>query len=190
MTFGSRRPTSGRIRTKRHDLLARFRAGDHSAVGELYSAYGAAVYTVAMSILRSRDLAADATQQTFVKAWQKAATFDPEREFGPWIYAIARNASVDILRAESRRERLSATGDVDVAEHSAGIESVWEEFEVRLAIDRLPDEERAVVKLIHLEGHTHSQAAEKLGIAVGTVKSRSHRAHQRLAALLRHLVEE
>jgi RNA polymerase sigma-70 factor (ECF subfamily) len=174
----------------RDDLLARFRAGDHSAVRDLYSTYGAAVYTVAMSILRSRELAADATQQTFVKAWRNASTFDPDREFGPWIYAIARNTSLDLLRAESRRESLSASGDVDLVALSPGIETAWEAFEVRLAIDRLPEEERSVVKLTHLEGHTHSQAAAKLGIAVGTVKSRSHRAHQRLAVLLRHVVEE
>ena len=72
----------------------------------------------------------------------------------------------------------------------AGIEGAWEAFEVRLALDQLPEEERLVIKLTHLEGYTHTQSAEILGVAVGTVKSRSHRAHKRLATLLQHLVEE
>lgn len=148
------------------------------------------MHTVAMSILHNREMAADATQQTFVKAWQNASSFDPNREFGPWIYAIARNTAIDILRAEARRESLSASGDVDSTHLPAGIESAWEAFEVRLALDQLPEEERIVIRLTHLEGYTHTQVAENLGIAVGTVKSRSHRAHQRLATLLKHLVEE
>lgn len=174
-----------------HDeVLARFRAGDRSAVGDLYSDYGGAVYTVAMSILGDRELAADATQQTFVNAWRNAASFDPDRHFAPWIYAIARHAAIDLLRKERRREQPSPSGELDVAEFPAGLEATWEAFEVRLAIDRLPQEERAVIRLTHLEGYSHSQAAEVLGIAVGTVKSRSHRAHRRLATSLRHLVEE
>lgn len=172
------------------DVLARFRAGDHQALTELYSEYGGAVYTVAMSILRNRELAGDATQQTFVNAWRNASTFQSERKFAPWIYAIARNASLDLLRAEARRESVSVSGDVDTPHNPPGIEAAWETFEVRLAIDQLPEKERLVVKLTHLDGHTHSQTAERLGISVGTVKSRSHRAHQRLASLLRHLVEE
>ena len=174
----------------RQDVLARFRAGDRSAVGDLYSEYGGAVYTVAMAILGDRHLAADATQQTFVNAWRNASTFDPDRDFAPWIYAIARHAAIDLLRKESRRDQVSATGELDAPAHDQGIERTWEAFEVRLAIDRLPEEERMVVKLTHLDGYTHSQAAEELGIAVGTVKSRSHRAHRRLATALRHLVDE
>ena len=181
---------SGRIPWVHHDVLARFRAEDRTAVGDLYSEYGGAVFTVAMAILRDRDLAADATQQTFVNAWRNAASFDPDRDFAPWIYAIARHAAIDMLRREARRERLSATGEIEIPENDPGIERTWEAFEVRLAIDRLPEEERLVVKLTHLEGYSHSQTAEVLEIAVGTVKSRSHRAHRRLAAALRHLVEE
>jgi RNA polymerase sigma-70 factor (ECF subfamily) len=70
-----------------------------------------------------------------------------------------------------------------------GLETAWEVFEVRAALDRLPDAERVVVQLSHLEGLTHVEIADRLGIPVGTVKSRSHRAHQRLATLLSHVNE-
>ena len=64
------------------------------------------------------------------------------------------------------------------------LERVWT---VRAAIDSLDDDEREIVRLQHLEGHTHAEIADRLGIAVGTVKSRSHRAHRRLARRLAHL---
>ena len=172
------------------DLLARFQAGDHSAVGDLYARYGGAVFTVAMSILRNRESAADATQQTFVKAWRNAGKFDTDREFAPWVYAIARRTAIDVLRSEKRRETVTISGEIEVIELPAGIEGAWEAFEVRQAVDQLPAEERIVIRLTHLEGFTQSQAAEELGVAVGTIKSRSHRAHRRLASLLKHLIEE
>jgi RNA polymerase sigma-70 factor (ECF subfamily) len=74
-----------------------------------------------------------------------------------------------------------------VATLPPGLETVWEVFEVREAVDQLPDEERLVVKLSHFDGYTHVEIAEQLGIPVGTVKSRSHRAHRRLLELLSHL---
>jgi RNA polymerase sigma-70 factor (ECF subfamily) len=66
---------------------------------------------------------------------------------------------------------------------------MWEAWEVRSAIDRLSQEERDVIKATHFLGMSHEEAAEYLGIPVGTVKSRSHRAHRRLAVLLAHLKE-
>ena len=171
-------------------LLERFCTGDPSAVGELYAMFSGPVFTVAMSILRDRDLAADATQQTFVKAWQGAARFDPDREFGPWIYAIARRATIDLWRRERRRSVGRAIEEVEVAVTPPGIEQTWEAFEVRNALAQLSPEERDVIRLTHFLGLTHDETAERLGIPVGTVKSRSHRAHLRLAALLRHVIED
>jgi RNA polymerase sigma-70 factor (ECF subfamily) len=143
-----------------------------------------------MSVLKNRESAADATQQTFVKVWRNAGKFDTDREFGPWIYAIARRTAIDLLRSEKRREMVTISGEVEVIELSAGIEGAWDAFEVRRAVDQLPDKERIVMRLMHLEGFTQSQAAEELGVAVGTIKSRSHRAHRRLASVLKHLIEE
>ena len=79
--------------------------------------------------------------------------------------------------------------DVDVVSFPIGLETVWEVFEVRSALDRLPDEERQVVKMSHFDGLTHVEIAERLDIPVGTVKSRSHRAHQRLIEMLKHVEE-
>ena len=71
----------------------------------------------------------------------------------------------------------------------AGLEQWYEAWQVRQAIDALPADEREVVRLQHLEGLTHTEIAERLGVPLGTVKSRSHRAHQRLAVALSALRE-
>lgn len=165
-------------------MLEQFREGDALAVKAVYDEFGGAVYALSLSVLRDPDLAADATQQTFLKAWKAAATYDPEREFRPWIYAIARRTAIDIYR---KRRRIVPSEDVDQVMTPPGLETTWEVFEVRAALDKLPDAERMVVQLSHLDGLTHREIAERLGIPVGTVKSRSHRAHQRLSELLRHM---
>ncbi|MGD2101665.1 MAG: RNA polymerase sigma factor [Acidimicrobiia bacterium] len=168
------------------DLLERFRAGDESAVKAVYERFSGPVFATTMSILRDRTLAADATQQTFIKAWRAASTYDSGRELGPWLYAIARRTAIDIYRKESRSV---ASDDVDVEALPPSLDVIWEVFEVRSALDRLSDEERQVIKLSHFDGLTHLEIAEHMGIPVGTVKSRSHRAHKRLLELLRHVEE-
>ena len=168
------------------DTLRRFRAGEEAAVKTVYERFSGSVFAISMSILRNHDLAADATQQTFVKAWQAAGDYDPTRELGPWLYTIARRTAIDIYR---KRKRSVTVDSVDAIDLPPGFDTVWEVFQVRTALDRLPDEEREVIRLSHFEGLTHTEIAEHLGIPVGTVKSRSHRAHQRLLDLLGHLEE-
>lgn len=168
------------------ELLERFRIGDEAAVKAVYERFRGPVFAIAMSILRDPGLAADATQQTFIKAWRASTTYDPERRLDPWIYAIARRTAIDIYRKKSR---VVVSDDVDAVTIPRGLETAWEVFEVRSAVDQLPDDERQVIKLSHFDGLTHQEIADHMGIPIGTVKSRSHRAHQKLIDLLRHLEE-
>lgn len=167
-------------------MLEFFAAGDEQAIKAVYNRYAGAVYSLSLSILRDRGHAADATQQTFLKAWRSAAKFDPERDFAPWIYSIARRTAIDIYRKERRSK---PSEDVDTVVLAPSMELVWEVFEVRAAIDRLNDEEREVIRMSHFDGLTHVEIAEKLDIPLGTVKSRSHRAHRNLLRQLAHLQE-
>jgi RNA polymerase sigma factor (sigma-70 family) len=169
----------------------RFREGDAEAVREVYSEYGRLVYAVASRVLADRGLAEEATQQTFLKAWRAAASVDEDRELGPWLVAIARRVAIDIYRREAVRP---ATALEDIhAGHPAlqtrpeSLESLYDVWEVREAVGALPADEQEVVRLQHFDGLTHDQIAQRLSVAVGTVKSRSFRAHKRLAAQLGHL---
>jgi RNA polymerase sigma factor (sigma-70 family) len=169
------------------DLIERFQAGDPDAIRALYREFGGAVNTVAQAIVHDRELAADVVQQTFVKAWRNASSFERGREFAPWLYSIARHTAIDALRSESRPTRGGHQPEVDVQVDGESMERTWERFEVRRAVDALPPDEREVVRRSHLLGHTHEEIATQLGIPVGTVKSRSGRAHKRLATALAHL---
>jgi RNA polymerase sigma-70 factor (ECF subfamily) len=173
--------------------LVAFQQREPGAVRAAYREYGGLVYSVAHRVLGRPDLAEEATQQTFVRAWQAADRLDPERNPAPWLATIAKRVALDIQRREARR-RTRPLDDV-ATDHPAVItappdpgtlDAIWQ---VRRAIDALPPDEATIVRLQHLHGITHTEIAAKLGIAVGTVKSRSHRAHQKLAALLGHLRE-
>lgn len=166
------------------EVLGRFRAGDEEAVKAVYNRFSGAVYALSLAILRDPGRAADATQQTFIKAWRSASSYDPGREFAPWIYSIARRTAIDIYRKERRR---IPSDKVDAISEGTSMERVWEVFQVRVAVDQLTDEERQVVAMSHFQGLTHTEIAKRLDIPLGTVKSRSHRAHRHLVELLGHL---
>lgn len=174
-------------------VLAAFADRDPSAVRALYREYGRLVYATAHRVLGRHDLAEDVVQQTFLRAWEAADRIDVTRDPAPWLATIAKRAAIDIWRREARRQA-SSLADV-AANHPAllslppdleSMEAVWQ---VRRAIDTLSSDEAAIVRLQHLDGMTHIQIAKRLGIPVGTVKSRSRRAHRRLAARLGHLRE-
>jgi RNA polymerase sigma factor (sigma-70 family) len=172
-------------------LRMRFRDGDPDAVRAVYAAYGRLVYSVAYSVLAERGLSEEATQQTFLKAWRSAATVDPARELGPWLATIAKRVSLDIYRRETRRSArpldLVPADDPALVSPAFAVEDACDVWEVRRAVSLLPDDEREVVRAQHFEGLTHEQIAARLGIPQGTVKSRSYRAHRRLASALSHL---
>jgi len=174
-------------------VLAAFQRKDPDAVRALYREYGRLVYAVALRVLGRSDLAEEATQQTFVRAWQAADRIDTDRDPAPWLATIAKRAAIDIHRRESRRPTRPlddvAAGDpavVSLPPDLGAVDAVWQ---VRRAIESLPAEEAAIARLQHVDGLTHREIAAKLGVAIGTVKSRSHRAHGRLATLLGHLRE-
>ena len=175
------------------DLRARFRQGDPEAVRSIYRSHGRLVYAVAYKVLGDRGLAEEAVQQTFVKAWRAAQSFDEDRDLGPWLAAIARRVAIDVYRREAVRtaDPIEAVpvGDPALVATPQSAEAIYDVWEVRQAVAELPADEQEVVRLQHLDGFTHVQIAERLGVAVGTVKSRSFRAHKRLATMLGHLRE-
>lgn len=159
----------------------------------MYRAYGRLVYAVAYKVLGDRGLAEEASQQTFVKAWRAAQSFDEGRELGPWLAAIARRVAIDLYRREAVRAADAigsvAADDPALVTAPESADAIYDVWEVRQAVAELPPDEQQVVRLQHLDGFTHAQIAERLGVAVGTVKSRSFRAHKRLAGMLGHLRE-
>jgi RNA polymerase sigma factor (sigma-70 family) len=170
-------------------LAQRFADAEPDAIRSLYARFGRPVFTVAYSVLHDRALAAEAVQMTFLKAWQSADRYDPSRPLAPWLYSIARRTAIDVSRSE-RRHVSNELRDTDAAANPLTMEHVWDAWQVRRAVDQLEAREREIVRLQHFEQLTHDEIATRLSIPIGTVKSRSHRAHQRLARALNYLREE
>lgn len=158
-------------------------------VRDLYREYAPMVYSLAYRVVQDHGLAEEATQTTFLNAWRHAADFDPDREMGPWLYTIARRAAIDIYRRE-RRHRAGPASEAEMAVLPKSMDETWRAWQVQLALRALPGEELEVIRCTHYLGLTHEQTAERLGIPAGTVKSRSHRAYRRLAAILSDLAGE
>jgi RNA polymerase sigma-70 factor (ECF subfamily) len=176
------------------EMLDAFRRRDPSGIRAMYQAYGHFVYVVALRVLGEHDLAEDATQQTFVRAWQAADRLDVARDPAPWLATIAKRVAIDLYRREARRPTLALSAapasDRSLVTLPPDLDTLDAAWHVRQAIDALPADEAAVVRLHHLQGMSHHEISDELGIAIGTVKSRSHRAHRKLAALLGHLRSE
>ncbi len=167
-------------------LAAGFRDGDEGAVREVVQRYGGAMTLIARSLLADRHRADDAVQQAFLQAWRAAATFDATRPLGPWLFTITRRACIDLHRRDRRAPVPDSTAlsYAEPAVEPPSVEALHARWEVRRVLDELPTEERVVVKLQHHDGLSHREIADRLRLPLGTVKSRSWRAHRRLAKML------
>jgi RNA polymerase sigma-70 factor, ECF subfamily len=166
-------------------LLIRVAERDRVAFELLYQRYVRSVFGLALRRLRDRQRAEDAVQETFTAVWRSAGSYRPDRgPAAPWLYAIARNAIVDRMRA--RHEPPAEVPDLASAEPgpSDQAESSFVSWRVHRALEELPDKEREVVELAYWSGLSQSEVAEFLHIPLGTVKTRTRSALSRLAGVL------
>jgi RNA polymerase sigma factor (sigma-70 family) len=175
------------------DLALRFASGDADTVRVVYQTYGRLVFSIAYKVLGDAGLAEDATQQTFLQAWRAADSYDPTRALGAWLTTIAKRVAIDVYRRERRHRNhdnidTSVSGELVVLPPSA--EQIHDVLEVRQALDQLPIADRDLIRMQHFDELSHAEIASELEIPLGTVKSRTFRAHRRLAGLLSHLRDE
>jgi RNA polymerase sigma-70 factor, ECF subfamily len=167
------------------DLLVRVADRDRVAFEILYRRYVRSVFGLALRRLRDRQRAEDAVQETFTAVWRSAASYRPERgAAAPWLYAVARNAITDRMRA--RTEPAAEAPDRASTEPGPAdrAESAFVSWRVHRALEELPDKEREVVELAYWSGLSQSEVADYLHIPLGTVKTRTRSALSRLADLL------
>jgi RNA polymerase sigma-70 factor, ECF subfamily len=171
---------------------ALLRAGDDASMRVLVDEYAGLVYRVAFNALGRRDLAEEATQETFVRAWRAADRFDESRGgMAPWLTTIAYRVAIDLHRREQRSFTVSLD-DVQVTPVVDGrtIESVEAVGRVRDAIRALAPDDAELVRLHHFDGLTYADIGLRLGVPEGTIKSRSFRVRRELVSLLADLAPE
>ena len=170
-------------------LLKRFLAGDQEAFNALMRAHEDRVFAIALRMMRNRDAALDATQETFLTLYRKADRFHHQSAFSTWLYRVTINTCYDQLRKQKRRraDPLPETNDPPDA-HSAD-ELLGAELRPDLAqaLQTLPEDFRTAVVLSDFEGHSLETVAEILEVPVGTVKSRLFRGRRLLAQKLGNL---
>jgi RNA polymerase sigma-70 factor (ECF subfamily) len=166
-------------------LLERVAERDREAFELLYHRYVRSVFGLALRRLRDRQRAEDAVQETFAAVWRSAGSYKPDRgPAAPWLYAIARNAIVDRMRA--RHEPPAEAPDLPSSEPgpSDRVETSYVSWRVHRALEELAPKEREVVELAYWSGLSQSEVAEFLHIPLGTVKTRTRSALSRLAEVL------
>jgi RNA polymerase sigma factor (sigma-70 family) len=172
-----------------HGLLALIARGDREAFARLYDMYAAPAYSLALRIVRDRDLAADVVQDAFLAVWNQASRFDARRgQPSSWILTMTHHKAVDTVRREERR-RADPIDEVKEAGDGGGVveEQAWQGVareHVRRAMAQLPDPHREVLELAYFAGYTQSELAERLALPIGTVKSRTFAAMSSLRELL------
>ncbi len=171
-------------------LVAAARSGDTAAFEELVRSHQHEVYGLAIRLTGNRELAADVAQEALVRAWKALPNFRGDSAFSTWLYRITVNVAWTRKRQAARRSArsLDEIGDIVEAD-SIGPEQAGEAADlrgrIRRALDQLPAGQRTLVVLKDVEGWTHGEIADTLGISVSAAKVRLHRAHMKLRTLLK-----
>ena len=165
--------------------------GDQAAFGHLVETYQKRVYALTVRMCPTRELAEEAAQEAFLSAWQGLPFFRGDSAFSTWLYRLASNACVDLMRKEGRHQGPSLddeTVTADVADPSPTPEKAAEQRELRAQIETglrsLSPEHREVLVLREIQQLSYDEIADTLSLDLGTVKSRISRSRRQLRDFL------
>ena len=181
-------------------LLRQFiETSDRDCFELLLRRYQYEIYNYLRKYLGDEDLAEDAFQLTFVNVFRKCHQFDFSRRFRPWLYGIATHQAIDVQRSQGRRRCRSLDAPINcstqreitkaehVADHRSNDEGALERAELRQqmmeALNEVGEPGRSAIELVYLQGMPYKDAAQRLNVPVGTVKSRVHAAVRKLATV-------
>jgi RNA polymerase sigma-70 factor (ECF subfamily) len=177
-----------------HPLIAASLEGDTDAFGELVRRYQDRLYNTVYRLLDNADDAQDVVQDAFLNAYQSLAGFKGDSQFFTWLYRIAVNTAISHKRKQrltfsidggrNGQARVEPLDTSDAGRPGEALERAEEERRVQRALNRLSPEHREVLILKDLEGEKYEAMAERLGVPIGTIRSRLHRARSELRELL------
>ena len=168
--------------------------GEEAALELLYARYGGLVFTLALRIVGDPELAREVLQDTFLRCWEGSESFDPGRGRVPWwLMGIARNRAIDLLRSRPHQARLREGEQLAVGIGEPTQPDATDSFPTRHAVvsalQGLPIAQRQAIELAYYRGLTQTEIAHELDTPLGTIKSRTREAMDRLRALLWPLIE-
>ena len=163
------------MQTNESELVSKAQNGDRNAFSELVHTHSQGVLNVVYRMCGNGDLAEDAAQEAFIQAWLRLSSYKVKASFRSWLYRIAVNTAIDMLRKE-KRILPNTIEDLNLSDSRPGPEAMLASSErtelIREAVLTLPNASRAVLILREYEGLSYQEIAESLEIPMGTVMSR------------------
>jgi RNA polymerase sigma factor (sigma-70 family) len=167
------------------ELMGEVKGGDLARLGELFERHHHRLFNFFLRLTRERSAAEDLVQEVFVRMLKYRQTWKTDAEFTPWMFRLARNAATDLWRARPKELPADDETPEPVAEvvHPVDtMEQVDRRRRLALALDRLPREKRELLLLARFSEMRYDEIGELLGVSVGAVKVRVHRAMKDLKA--------
>jgi RNA polymerase sigma-70 factor (ECF subfamily) len=168
-------------------LLAAHVAGDAQAFTTLVQRHQVRLWAVALRTLGDREEAADALQDALLSAYRSAGSYRGDARVTTWLHRVVVNACLDRVRRRRARPTVPLPEDTDPADPRDALAERETAIEIEAALSALPEEQRAALVLVDVQGMSVEDVAQVLGIPTGTVKSRCSRGRARLAVSLGHL---
>ncbi|MGY0391773.1 RNA polymerase sigma factor [Bizionia sp. KMM 8389] len=152
------------------DLLGK---GDKKAISLLYENYGDALFGVISKVLKDPNLAQDALQETFIKVWKKAKTYDSKKaKLFTWLYRIAYNTAIDKVRSYNNKTNKEIQIDASDVYTLTGDSLNQDVLDIQKHLGAIDEKYQIVIKALFFEGMTQQEASNELNIPLGTIKSR------------------
>ena len=179
------------------ELISRCQHGDQDALKGIFDQYHKKVYRIAYGVVRQREEALDIVQEVFIKLFRSIKNFKGKSHFYTYLYRMTMNTAIDHTRKMRRQPPMNREEDgmvqlSDDAEKRPDRILAHKELEerVRLAMDKLPPEQKAALIFREVEGLSYQEMAEAMGCSIGTVMSRLHYGRKKIQELLKDYVLE
>jgi RNA polymerase sigma-70 factor (ECF subfamily) len=192
-----REPDEARARRRAEDaaLIARIVDKDERAVEALYARYSGPLYSLAYQVTGAERFAQDVVQEVFIALWRDANRFDAAKgAVAPWLFSLARHKAIDLVRREANVRKRTADVDLEFEEASDDVDhETWvriRQERVREAMTELTPAQREALELAFFHGLTHVEVSDRLGIPLGTAKTRIRSALLRLRDILGDSISE
>ena len=178
------------------EMISRCQQGDQEALKEIFDKYHKKVYGIAYGVVRQREEALDIVQEVFIKLFRSIKNFKGRSQFYTYLYRMVMNTAIDHVR-KAGKQYVSSLDEEGSFEPSDNIEQGPErvllqkelEGRVKLAMDKLPAEQKAALIFRDVEGLSYQEMSEAMGCSIGTVMSRLHYARKRIQELLKDYVD-
>lgn len=170
-------------------LMLRVRDGDHDAFGELLKRYERQLFVFFLRQFGEEESARDYVMDTFLRVYRAASRYEPRAKFSTYIYQIARNLAIN----ESRKRQFRRTESLDEIKEDSGVQIAGDDpnperiLEIRErralvqeALRQLPEDQRTILILVEYQELTYERVSQIMGCSIGTIKSRMHRARQKI----------